>query len=100
MILSIDDLDKLDQVIDQLLFGKTGRSALAFFELKRVLKPIGSFWIDIGDVYRNKPFRWISRNEVIWNIVRGEMNIFKDKLGNIYNLLLCSDKCFKLEGKQ
>jgi DNA modification methylase len=51
-------------------------------ELHRVLKPTGSFWLNIGDTYRSKkllgiPWRvsirmmdeqnWILRNSVIWN---------------------------------
>jgi DNA modification methylase len=67
------------------------------FEIKRILKPTGSFWLNIGDTYNNKslvgiPWRiaikmideqgWILRNEVIWNKVKGGMDNSKDKLGN------------------
>lgn len=70
-----------------------------FLELKRVLKPTGSFWLNIGDTYQNKtligiPWRiaikmmdeqgWILRNEVIWNKVKGGMDNSNDKLGNVH----------------
>jgi site-specific DNA-methyltransferase (adenine-specific) len=68
-------------------------------EIKRILKQEGSFWLNIGDTYRNKsllgiPWRiaikmmdeqgWILRNEVIWNKVKGGMDNSKDKLGNVH----------------
>jgi DNA modification methylase len=71
-------------------------------EIKRVLKPEGSFWLNIGDTYKNKsltgiPWRiaikmideqgWILRNEVVWNKVKGGMDNSKDKLGNIHEPL-------------
>lgn len=70
-----------------------------FWELKRVLKDTGSFWLNIGDSYKNKhllgiPWRiafelidnqkWILRNEVIWNKVKGGPDNAKDKLGNVH----------------
>lgn len=70
-----------------------------FSELKRVIKPTGSFWLNIGDTYKNKsllgiPWRialkmideqgWILRNEVIWNKVKGGMDNSTDKLGNVH----------------
>jgi len=70
-----------------------------FFELKRVLKDTGSFWLNIGDSYKAKhllgiPWRvafeltdnqgWILRNEVIWNKVKGGPDNAKDKLGNVH----------------
>lgn len=70
-----------------------------FSELKRVLKNSGSFWLNIGDSYKNKhllgiPWRvafelidnqgWILRNEVIWNKVKGGPDNSKDKLGNVH----------------
>lgn len=70
-----------------------------FFELKRVLKDSGSFWLNIGDSYKEKqllglPWRvafeltdnqgWILRNEVIWNKVKGGPDNAKDKLGNVH----------------
>jgi site-specific DNA-methyltransferase (adenine-specific) len=57
-----------------------------FGQLYRVLKPTGSFWLNIGDTYTNKclagiPWRvalrmcdeqgWILRNSIIWNKVKG-----------------------------
>lgn len=68
-------------------------------ELYRVLKPEGSFWLNIGDSYKNKellgiPWRvafeltdkqgWILRNSVIWNKVKSGMDNTKDRLGNTH----------------
>ncbi|MEO5360380.1 MAG: site-specific DNA-methyltransferase [Nitrospirota bacterium] len=73
--------------------------AAVFAELKRVLKPEGSFWLNIGDTYNGKglvgvPWRvalelvdnqgWILRNSVIWNKLKGGMDNTKDRLGNVY----------------
>jgi len=70
-----------------------------FLSLKRVLKPEGSFWLNIGDTYHDKglagiPWRvaleltdrqgWILRNSVIWNKVKSGMDNTKDRLGNIH----------------
>lgn len=67
--------------------------------LKRVLKPEGSFWLNIGDTYQDKglagiPWRvaleltdrqgWILRNSVIWNKVKSGMDNTRDRLGNIH----------------
>ena len=73
-----------------------------FSELKRVLKPEGSFWLNIGDSYQNKrlmgiPWRvafelidhqgWILRNSVIWNKVKSGMDNTKDRLGNVHEIV-------------
>jgi len=70
-----------------------------FLALKRVLKPEGSFWLNIGDTYQDKglagiPWRvaleltdrqgWILRNSVIWNKVKSGMDNTKDRLRNIH----------------
>jgi len=70
-----------------------------FDELFRVLKPTGSFWLNIGDAYCNKsllrlPWRvafeltdrkgWVLRNDVIWNKVKGGPDNSKDKLRNVH----------------
>lgn len=70
-----------------------------FQELKRVLKPTGSFWLNLGDTYVGKglvgiPWRvafeltdnqgWILRNSVIWNKLKGGMDNSKDRLGNVH----------------
>jgi site-specific DNA-methyltransferase (adenine-specific) len=70
-----------------------------FLSLKRVLKPEGSFWLNIGDTYQDKglagiPWRvaleltdqqgWILRNSVIWNKVKSGMDNTKDRLGNVH----------------
>jgi site-specific DNA-methyltransferase (adenine-specific) len=76
------------------------RSLLAVFgELRRVLKPEGSFWLNVGDSYENKallgiPWRialemtdrqgWTLRNSVIWNKVKSGMDNSKDRLGNVH----------------
>ena len=67
--------------------------ANAFSKVKRVLKPTGSLWLNLGDKYHNKqllgmPWRvalglqdqgWILRNEVIWNQSKGSTS-GKDRL--------------------
>jgi len=68
-------------------------------EVRRVLKPTGSFWLNIGASYHNKtllgiPWRvaltlmdeqgWILRNSVIWNKVKGSPDNTKDRLRNIH----------------
>ena len=70
-----------------------------FFELKRVLKSTGSFWLNIGDTYRGKslvgiPWRvafeltdnqgWTLRNSIVWNKLKGGMDNSKDRLGNVH----------------
>ncbi|HZS75011.1 MAG TPA: site-specific DNA-methyltransferase [Ktedonobacteraceae bacterium] len=70
-----------------------------FAEVKRVLKPTGSFWLNIGDSYLNKslvgiPWRvalkltdeqgWILRNSIIWNKVKGGLDNTQDRLGNVH----------------
>jgi site-specific DNA-methyltransferase (adenine-specific) len=71
-------------------------------QLKRVLKPTGSFWLNIGDAYQNKnllgmPWRvaltltdqqgWTLRNSVVWNKVKGGMDNATDKLRNNHELV-------------
>ncbi|NCT26204.1 site-specific DNA-methyltransferase [Bacillus subtilis subsp. subtilis] len=71
-------------------------------EIYRVLKPTGSFWLNLGDSYQQKkllaiPWRvaiammdeqkWILRNDVVWNKVKGGMDNSKDKLGNVHEPL-------------
>ena len=68
-------------------------------EIKRVLKPTGSFWLNLGDTYSGKglvgiPWRvafeltdnqgWTLRNSVIWNKLKGGMDNSKDRLGNVH----------------
>lgn len=68
-------------------------------EINRVLKPEGSFWLNLGDSYSDKglvgiPWRvvfelvdnqgWILRNEVIWNKLKGGMDNSKDRLANTH----------------
>jgi len=70
-----------------------------FAEVKRVLKPEGSFWLNIGDAYYNKhllglPWRialaltdkqgWILRNSVIWHKVKGGLDNTDDRLRNVH----------------
>lgn len=72
-----------------------------FGEVQRVLKPTGSFWLNMGDTYCNKgliglPWRialamidhqgWILRNDVIWNKLKGPDNA-KDKLRNTHETI-------------
>ncbi|HUY33559.1 MAG TPA: site-specific DNA-methyltransferase [Pirellulales bacterium] len=73
-----------------------------FRQLRRVLKPVGSFWLNIGDTYEKKnlvglPWRialamtdrdgWVLRNSVIWNKVKGGPDNAKDKLRNVHENL-------------
>jgi len=72
-----------------------------FREVRRILKPTGSFWLNIGDSYYKKsllniPWRvsirltdegWILRNTVIWNKVKGGLDNTNDRLRNIYEPL-------------
>lgn len=68
-------------------------------ELKRVLKPTGSLWLNVGDTYCAKtllglPWRialamtdeqgWILRNSVIWHKVKGGLDNTSDKLRNVH----------------
>ncbi len=68
-------------------------------EVKRVLKPTGSLWLNIGDTYLDKqllgiPWRlalmltdqegWILRNSIIWNKVKGAPDNAHDKLRNVH----------------
>lgn len=78
-------------------------SLLAVFaQVKRILKPTGSFWLNLGDTYHRKrllgiPWRvalrlideqgWILRNDVIWNKVKGGLDNAKDRVRNIHENL-------------
>jgi DNA modification methylase len=68
-------------------------------EIHRALKSTGSFWLNIGDAYRNKhlqgiPWRvalhmvddqgWVLRNSVIWHKVKGAPDNSQDKLRNVH----------------
>jgi DNA modification methylase len=72
------------------------------FEVRRVLRRGGSFWLNLGDTYDNKglagiPWRvafkliddqsWILRNDVIWNKVKGGPDQSKDKLRNLHEYI-------------
>ncbi len=72
---------------------------LILAEVKRVLTPQGSLWLNIGDTYRGKslvgiPWRvaiklideqnWILRNDVIWHKVKGAPDNSRDKLRHVY----------------
>lgn len=76
------------------------KSLLAVFaEVYRILKPMGSFWLNIGDSYHKKhllglPWRvafgmmdrqgWILRNCVVWNKVKGGPDNADDKLRTVH----------------
>ena len=68
-------------------------------EIKRVLKPTGSFWLNIGDSYADKrllgiPWRvaitlmdeqgWVLRNSIVWNKIKGGPDNTKDRLRNVH----------------
>ena len=70
-----------------------------FAQVRRVLKPTGSFWLNLGDTYNDKglagiPWRvalrlidydgWVLRNSVIWNKMKSGMDNSQDRLGNIH----------------
>ena len=71
-------------------------------ELYRILKPSGSFWLNIGDSYLEKnllniPYRiaikmqdeqnWILRNTIIWDKMKGSLSFSKDCLRSEYEPL-------------
>ena len=71
-------------------------------ELRRVLKPEGSLWLNLGDTYRGKrqlgiPWRvafhltdeqgWTLRNSVVWHKVKGGPDTSRDRLRNVHELL-------------
>lgn len=73
--------------------------AAIFAQVKRVLKPEGSFWLNIGDTYLDKhligiPWRvaltltdqqgWHLRNEVIWNKIKGGPDNTTDRLRSVH----------------
>lgn len=79
-----------------------------FEDVYRVLKPTGSFWLNVGDSYEKKcllgiPWRiaigmmdgqgWVLRNHVVWNKVKGGPDNSKDKLRNIHEPLFHFVKC-------
>ena len=69
-----------------------------FREVRRVLRPEGSLWLNIGDTYVKKglcgiPWRvafalqddgWILRNAIVWDKVKGNPCNARDKLRNLY----------------
>lgn len=70
-----------------------------FGQIKRILKPTGSFWLNIGDSYLNKtlvgiPWRlalslvdeqgWSLRNSIIWNKIKGGLDNTEDRLRNVH----------------
>jgi len=71
-------------------------------EVRRVLRPTGSLWLNLGDAYVNKglvglPWRvalrlvdqqgWILRNEVVWHKVKGGPDNATDRLRNVHEHL-------------
>lgn len=78
------------------------RLCLIIAEVRRVLKPVGSLWLNLGDSYHEKclvgiPWRvalrliddqtWVLRNSVIWNKVKGGPDNSKDKLRCVHELV-------------
>ncbi len=75
------------------------RLVTVFSQVKRVLKPKGSFWLNVGDTYSDKqllgiPWRltlrlideqdWILRDSVIWNKIKGGPDNTLDRLRNVH----------------
>jgi site-specific DNA-methyltransferase (adenine-specific) len=73
-----------------------------FAEVRRVLTPTGSLWLNIGDAYDRKslcgiPWRlaialgdeqgWTLRNDVIWHKLKGGPDNARDKLRNVHEHL-------------
>ena len=72
-----------------------------FLQVHRILKPQGSFWLNLGDTYRDKkllgvPWRvalrladdgWIIRNSVVWNKRRGGMDRATNRLPNRHEMI-------------
>ena len=73
-----------------------------FAEVRRVLKPTGSCWVNLGDSYQGKnlvgvPWRfafemtdnqdWTLRNSVVWNKIKSGMDTSNDRLGCTDNYL-------------
>lgn len=70
-------------------------------EIRRVLKPEGSLWLNLGDTYRRKrllgiPWRvalalqeegWILRNAVVWDKEKGNPCHASDKLRNVHEFI-------------
>lgn len=71
-------------------------------ELRRVLRPTGSFWLNLGDAYDRKnlcgiPWRlaialqdeqgWLLRNDVVWHKLKGGPDNARDKLRNVHEHL-------------
>lgn len=70
-------------------------------EIGRVLHDDGSLWLNIGDTYRNKNLcgvpwrvalalqaqRWILRNAIVWDKVKGNPCNARDKLRNVYEFV-------------
>lgn len=79
-----------------------GRLTEVLAEVRRVLKPTGSLWLNLGDSYKNKglagiPWRvalcltdeqhWILRNSVVWNKVKGGLDNTRDRLRNVHEIV-------------
>ncbi len=75
---------------------------LILAQVRRVLKPTGSLWLNIGDAYRKKsllgiPWRvvleltdtqgWLLRNNVVWHKVKGGPDPTRNKLRNVHEPL-------------
>jgi DNA modification methylase len=72
-----------------------------FHEVRRVLRPDGSLWLNLGDTYVKKnlcgiPWRvafalqddgWLLRNDIVWDKVKGNPCNAKDKLRNVHEYL-------------
>lgn len=84
-------------------------------EVKRVLKPSGAFWLNIGDTYQNNsligiPWRvaikmmddgWLLRNDVIWSKHKGGLCPSKNRFGSVYEdfFFFVKDKKYYFDDK-
>lgn len=77
------------------------RLVAACREVRRVLRPEGSLWLNLGDTYRRKqligiPWRvalalqadgWILRNAIVWDKEKGNPCNARDKLRNVHEFV-------------
>ena len=84
-------------------------------EVKRVLKPSGAFWLNIGDTYQNNsligiPWRvaikmmddgWLLRHDVIWSKHKGGLCPSKNRFGSVYEdfFFFVKDKKYYFDDK-
>lgn len=86
--------DKVEQYLERIV--------AVMGQVKRVLKPTGSLWLNMGDAYNNKsllclPWRvvlrlvdeqgWILRNDVVWDKQNSSFDSAVDHLRNVHEMI-------------